>query len=250
MVIYEYPFNELVRSLLRLEYLFERFQYYVNKDDAKDMHQAISLIFDLGEITARADLKSSLMKELDRQKISLESLKNQKGVDQSVLDKTLNEMNTVWQKINQTMGKPNALITDSEWLNTIRTRLSIPGGTSSVDLPSYHAWQFIPAEKRRMILKSYVVPLEPWNEASQMFLRLLRESGQSMTATASSGTYQQMMSGKTYQLMRVYVEDTEIIPEISANKYMMWVRFMTCDGIAKPQPIGKDFDFRMSLCNF
>jgi cell division protein ZapD len=172
VITYEYPFNELVRSLLRLEYLFDRFHYHVEKDDARDMHQAISIIFDLGEITARADLKSSLMKELDRQKHSLESLKNQKGVDQGLLDSTLHEMNVIWQKINNTIGKPNSLITDSEWLNAIRTRLSVPGGTSPIDLPSYHAWQFIPAETRRASLKSYMAPLEPWSEASSMFLRL------------------------------------------------------------------------------
>ena len=141
MVIYEYPFNELVRSLLRLEYLFERFKYYVKKDDARDMHQAISIIFDLGEITARADLKSSLMKELERQRLNLESFKNKTKVNQELLDTTLSDMNVIWQKINQTMGKPNALIVDSEWLNAIRTRLNIPGGTSPIDLPSYHAWQ-------------------------------------------------------------------------------------------------------------
>jgi len=98
MVIYEYPFNELVRSLLRLEYLFERFHYYVEKDDARDMHPAIPLIFDLGEITARADLKSSLMKELDRQKAGLEAFKNQPGVNQNLLNSTLDEMNAIWQK--------------------------------------------------------------------------------------------------------------------------------------------------------
>ena len=250
MVIYEYPFNELVRSLLRLEYLFERFKYYVEKDDARDMHQAISIIFDLGEITARADLKSSLMKELERQRLNLESFKNKTKVNQELLDTTLSDMNIIWQKINQTMGKPNALIVDSEWLNAIRTRLNIPGGTSPIDLPSYHAWQYIEPERRRAILKNYTLPLEPWNEASQMFLRLLRESGQSVDLTAKDGTYQQMMSGKTYQLMRVSVQDPAVIPEISANKYMMWVRFMSCDGVAKPQPIARDFDFSMSLCNF
>jgi len=250
MVIYEYPFNELVRSLLRLEYLFERFHYYVEKDDARDMHPAIPLIFDLGEITARADLKSSLMKELDRQKSGLENLKNQAGINQNLLDSTLNEMNSIWQRINQTMGKPNALITDSEWLNTIRTRLNVPGGTSPVDLPSYYSWQFIPAEQRRAILKSYVAPLEPWNDACKMFLRLLRESGQAVKTTAPQGTFQQTMSGKTYQLMRVYIEDPRIVPEISANKYMLWARFMECDGLSKPRPITKDFEFHMFLCNF
>ena len=250
MITYEYPFNELVRSLLRLEYLFDRFNYYVEKDDARDMHQAISIIFDLGEITARADLKSSLMKELDRQKNSLESLKNQKGVDQSLLNSTLQEMNVIWQKINNTIGKPNSLITDSEWLNSIRTRLSVPGGTSPIDLPSYHAWQYIPAETRRNSLKSYMAPLEPWNEASSMFLRLLRESGQQMEMMAPKGSYQQMLSGKVYQLMRIHVEDPRIIPEISANKYMLWARFMDCDGVSKPKPIADDFGFKMSLCNF
>ncbi|MEO0047144.1 MAG: hypothetical protein RLZZ410_103 [Pseudomonadota bacterium] len=250
MITYEYPFNELVRSLLRLEYLFDRFHYHVEKDDARDMHQAISIIFDLGEITARADLKSSLMKELDRQKHSLELLKNQKGVNQGLLDSTLNEMNVIWQKINSTIGKPNSLITDSEWLNTIRTRLSVPGGTSPIDLPSYHAWQFIPAETRRASLKSYIAPLVPWSEASSMFLRLLRESGHEVSMMAPKGSYQQMLSGKAYQLMRIHVEDPTIIPEISANKYMLWARFMECDGVSKPKAISKDFEFKMSLCNF
>jgi cell division protein ZapD len=250
MIIYEYPFNELVRSLLRLEYLFDRFHYHVEKDDARDMHQAISIIFDLGEITARADLKSSLMKELDRQKHSLESLKNQKGVDQAILDSTLNEMNVIWNKINNTIGKPNSLITDSEWLNTIRTRLSVPGGTSPVDLPSYHAWQFIDAPTRRDSLKSYMAPLEPWSEASSMFLKLLRESSQASSMIATNGAYQQMLSGKTYQLMRISIKDPSIIPEISANKYMLWIRFMECDGISKPKPLPKDYEFKMSLCNF
>lgn len=250
MITYEYPFNELVRSLLRLEYLFDRFNYHVEKDDARDMHQAISIIFDLGEITARADLKSSLMKELERQRHSLELLKNQTGVDQGLLDSTLNEMNVIWNKINNTIGKPNSLITDSEWLNTIRTRLSIPGGTSPIDLPSYHAWQFIPAETRRASLKSYMAPLQPWSEASSMFLRLLRESGQETKMMAPSGAYQQMLSGKTYQLMRISIKDPSIIPEISANKYMLWIRFMECDGISKPKPLPKDYEFKMSLCNF
>jgi cell division protein ZapD len=250
LITYEYPFNELVRSLLRLEYLFDRFNYYVEKDDARDMHQAISIIFDLGEVTARADLKSSLMKELDRQRHSLELLKNQKGVDQSILDSTLAEMNVIWNKINNTIGKPNSLITDSEWLNAIRTRLSVPGGTSPVDLPSYHAWQFIPATTRRASLKAYMAPLQPWSEASSMFLRLLRESCQDNMTTAPNGAYQQMLSGKTYQLMRIHVEDPSIIPEISANKYMLWIRFMECDGVSKPKPLSKDYEFKMSLCNF
>ena len=249
MIIYEYPFNELVRSLLRLEYLFDRFEYFVEKDDARDQHQAIAILFDLGEITARADLKSSLMKELDRQRSSLMSLKTATQINQDVLSKTLNDMDAIWGKINQT-GKTNTQILESEWLNLIRSRLSIPGGTSPVDLPAYFAWQYTPADRRRQSLKNYVAPLSAWKDASQMFLKLLRSSGKAENVVAPNGAYQQMLSGKTYQLMRVGIENSLLIPEISANKYMLWTRFMTCDGETKPRPIGEDVSFQLSLCNF
>ena len=249
MIIYEYPFNELVRSLLRLEYLFDRFEYFVSKDDARDQHYAICTLFDLSEITARADLKSSLMKELDRQRSTLLSLKNASQINQSALESTLGQMDSIWQKINQT-GKTNANILESEWLNLIRSRLSIPGGTSPVDLPAYYAWQYMPANTRRANLRNYIAPLLAWNEASQMFLKLLRSSGKATEMNAPQGSYQQMLSGKTFQLMRVGVEDPQVIPEISANKYMLWTRFMTCDGESKPRPIGEDVSFQLSLCNF
>ena len=249
MIIYEYPFNELVRSLLRLEYLFDRFEYFVEKDDARDQHQAISILFDLGEITARADLKSSLMKELDRQKASLMALKKSSNIDQDALQATLNEMEVIWGQINQT-GKTNAQILESEWLNLIRSRLSIPGGTSPVDLPAYYAWQFTDASVRRANLKKFVGPLLSWKEASQLFLKLLRGSGKAASMLATNGAYQQMLSGKTYQLMRVGVENPQLIPEISANKYMLWTRFMVCDGETKPRALAEDVPFQLSLSNF
>ena len=248
MIIYEYPFNELVRSLLRLEYLFDRFEYFVEKDDARDQHQAIAILFDLGEITARADLKSSLMKELDRQKHSLELLRNQKGVDQGLLDSTLHEMNVIWQKINNTIGKPNSLITDSEWLNAIRTRLSVPGGTSPIDLPSYHAWKNSPSNQRKELLENYVAPLLPWHEACQLFLRLLRQSGEAKDVVAHNGSFQQAPSGKVYQLMRIAVEDDTLFSEISANKYLLSVRFLKSDRDKKAQLVNADVPFKLTLC--
>ena len=150
-------------------------------------NQAISILFDLGEITARADLKSSLMKELDRQKNSLLSLKNSSNIDQDALLNTLEEMNTIWGKINQT-GKTNAQILESEWLNLIRSRLSIPGGTSPVDLPAYYAWQFTDANIRRANLKKFVEPLMSWKYASQLFLKLLRGSGKPAEMLAPKGS--------------------------------------------------------------
>ena len=45
-------------------------------------------------------------------------------------------------------------------------------------------------------------------------------------------------------------EDLGAIPEISANRYMIWVRFTTQDGgDMRPRPFDSDVPFDLVLCN-
>ncbi|BDX20856.1 cell division protein ZapD [Polynucleobacter sp. TUM22923] len=250
MIVYEYPFNELVRSMLRLEYLFARFNHFLRSDDPELHHNAIAMLFDLGDIGSRGDIKSLLLKEFERQKYTLNGLKSSQKVDQEALSQTILDIDKAALDINRSMGKPNAVITESEWLNGIRTRLNIPGGTSPIDLPSYHAWKNSPSNQRREVLEKYVAPLLPWQEACQIFLRLLRQSGEAKNVVAHQGSFQQAPSGKVYQLMRIAVEDDLLFSEISANKYLLSIRFMKTDRDCKPQLVSDDVPFRLTLCQF
>ncbi|WP_280774393.1 cell division protein ZapD [Polynucleobacter sphagniphilus] len=248
MIVYEYPFNELVRSMLRLEYLFARFNHFLRSDDPELHHNALATLFDLGDIGSRGDIKSLLLKEFERQKYALNGLKSSQKVDQEALSQTLSEIELAAININQSLGKPNMAITESEWLNAIRTRLNIPGGTSPIDLPSYHAWKNSPSNQRRELLESYVEPLLPWHEACQIFLRLVRQSGEAKEVVAHQGAFQQAPSGKVYQLMRIAVEDDTLFSEISANKYLLSVRFLKSDRDKKAQLVNTDVPFRLTLC--
>jgi cell division protein ZapD len=236
--------------MLRLEYLFARFNHFIRSDDPELHHNAISTLFDLGDIGARGDIKSLLLKEFERQKYALNGLKSSQKVDQEALGQTLAEIDLVASKINQSSGRPNQIITESEWLNAIRTRLNIPGGTSPIDLPSYHAWKNSPSSERRQLLENFVSPLLPWQDACQLFLRLLRQSGEAKDVVAHSGAFQQAPSGKVYQLMRIAVEDDTLYSEISANKYLLSVRFLQSDRDRKAQPVTKDVSFKLTLCQF
>jgi cell division protein ZapD len=237
--------------MLRLEYLFARFNHFIRSDDPELHHNAISILFDLGDIGARGDIKSLLLKEFERQKYALNGLKSSQKVDQEALSQTLTNIDSVASSINQSTGRPNSVITESEWLNAIRTRLNIPGGTSPIDLPSYHAWKNSPSTERRKLLENYVSPLLPWQDACQLFLRLLRQSGEAKDVVAHNGSFQQAPSGKVYQLMRISVEDDTLFSEISANKYMIWVRFTTQDcSDLRPKPLETDVQFELVLCYF
>ena len=46
MVLYEYPFNESIRTMLRLEHLFDRLGQLIPRDTAVDHHYALATIFE------------------------------------------------------------------------------------------------------------------------------------------------------------------------------------------------------------
>ena len=68
MILYEYPFNERVRTYLRLEHLFRRLGELVGRQHPLDHHYAITTIFEVMDVAARADLKTDVLKDLEKQK--------------------------------------------------------------------------------------------------------------------------------------------------------------------------------------
>jgi cell division protein ZapD len=237
--------------LLRLEDLYEKFKFFVNQEHPLQHHVALATIFDMLEVAGRADLKSDLLQELERQKQSLMSYRSNPAVAAEALDAVLAELDTVSNALVNAQGKTGQNVRDNEWLMSIRGRTIIPGGACEFDLPSYHAWQRRPTEQRHADIMAWFAPLAPLFEALALVLRLLRNSGGPVKMIASSGSYQQMLQGKVYQMLRLSVDESlGAIPEISANKYMLWVRFTTQGGDLKPKPLEEDVPFELTLCNF
>ena len=251
MIVYEYPFNERIRTLLRLEDLYEKFSFFLHQSDPMQHHVALSTIFEMLEVAGRADLKSDLLQELERQKHTLVSFKSNPNVQADMLDRVLEDVDRASSALMASTGKTGQSIRDNEWLMSIRGRTIIPGGACEFDLPSYHAWQQNPAEKRFADISMWFATIAPLFDAINVVLRLLRESGVTTKVFAQSGSYQQMLQGKIYQLLRVNVaRELGAIPEISANKYMLWIRFMSQGGDMKPKAFEGDIPFDLTLCNF
>ncbi len=249
MLTYEYPFNETVRSLLRLEYLFERLSVFLDSDHPEHHLTAISLIFDIGEVTSRADLKSSLLKELERQRVLLNTFRSESSVNMTALESTLTEIETSLATLSNLVGKPSAIMNESEWLSMIRTRLSVPGGTSPIDLPSFYSWQQRPANERKAQLMTYTPAFADWKVTCDLYLKLLRRSSEFHEVVSENASFQKMLAGKTYQLIRVRLAEDDLIPEISANKHMLWIRFLQNSITGKPQAVTQNVNFSLNLCN-
>lgn len=249
MILYEYPFNERIRAYLRLEYLFDRLFFFVDAGDAHHHQIAVSTLFDLLDATERADVKTSVLQDLERQKLALVALRDHPGVAQDALEAMLGDMERTTSML-AAQGRSGQPLRENEWLISLRGRLAVQSGATQVDIPSYHAWQQKPEADRGADLQNWIAPLRPLHNAVAMALRLLRESGRRAEILAEQGAHQQMLAGKLFQLVRVWVDPAQgAFPEISANKYMIWIRFSSQDGETKPQPIARDIRFQMSLCS-
>ena len=250
MILYEYPLNERIRTLLRLEDLFTRLDYFIPREHPLEHHVALTTLFDILDVAARADLKSDLLQELDRQRQTLTQYRNNPAVALNTLDQILQRIDLAWTALNTTTGKTGQHLRDNEWLMSIRSRAAIPGGVCQFDLPSYHYWLNRDPEVRRRDLDAWMQPMAPIRDGLEIVLRLLRASGRPEPQLARSGAFQLTMAGRTAQMLRVRLARAEtVVPEISANKYALNVRFMLPETIARPRLAERDVAFELTFCS-
>ena len=244
MITYEYPLNERIRTMLRLEDLFERAGHFIARREALDHHVAL-------DVARRADLKSDLLQELERQRQTLLSFRDNPGISEEALSAVLGEIERTSAALLAMSGKVGQHLVANEWLTAIKQRTAIPGGVCEFDLPSYHYWQHRPAEQRASQLNAWIEPLYPLRDGSAIILRILRESGKPQAFTAALGIFQQMLGGKSAQMLRVQLDSAlPCVPEISANKYVLNIRFLA-QGSAEPgpRPVDRDVAFELTFCN-
>lgn len=81
-------------------------------------------------------------------------------------------------------------------------------------------------------------------------LELLRESGKVHRFTAHHGNFQQMQGGRMAQMLRITLDEKlPCIPEISANKYALNIRFVRAEYAAKTTLFDHDVEFDLVFCS-
>ena len=251
MILYEYPFNESIRTMLRLEHLFERLNQLVVRDAAVDHHFALATLFEIMDVGSRADLKSDLLKDLDKQRVQLSSYRGNPSISEAVLDEVMARIDVAFNALNQMPGKAGAALAGNEWLMAIRSRISIPGGTCGFDLPAYYAWQHTDPAQRRIELLHWAEGLMPMTDALQLLLRLIRDSGVPHHVLAVAGQFQlSLPPGRVHLLARLRMADGEdVVPEISGHRLIVSVRLLQQDTEGKLKPSPVDTPFELTLCS-
>lgn len=251
MASYEFPFNERIRTLLRLEDLFSKVLLNLKSEHSSHHHNAMVSFFQILDIIDRTDLKAELLQELDKQKVVMSSLLDNPKIDVAILQPILENILQVSAKLRSIHTRVGQSLRENEWLMAIKQRAIIPGGLCEFDLPAYHYWLDSPVSERQEDLKSWLDHVTPLYDALSIILSIVRGSGSPSPNVAINGAFQQMLGGaKPAQMLQIKLDDDiQCYPEISANKYAMNIRFMSMKRSEKPHPCDFDVPFTLTLGN-
>jgi cell division protein ZapD len=251
LVRYEYPLNESIRTMLRLEHLFDRLGQLMPRDAPLDHHFALGTIFEIVDVASRADLKSDVLKELERHKGQLQAYRGNPAISETALDGVVARIDHAFNGLNALSGKAGQALASNEFLMGIRSRINIPGGTCEFDLPAYFAWQQLEPVRRRADLMQWIGCLTPLAEALSVLLGLLRDAGVPQRVVAQGGQFQQSLPlGKTYHLLRVRVDPAlDAVPEISGHRLMIAIRLMRADAEGRMRQVSEDQPIELALCS-
>ncbi|NOX08960.1 MAG: cell division protein ZapD [Gammaproteobacteria bacterium] len=250
-IIYEQPLNERIRAFLRLEALFQQVRYHLSGNNAWDSRAALSGFLEILDIFTRSDLKTEVMKELDRHTVNLARLEKNPQVDRQQLALILDEMDTLIDQLHNLGGQLIAPLKDHELINNIQQRNSIPGGSCDFDLPTYHFWLQQPAEKRLHDIASWLSHFDAIAQSIKLILRLTRDSNLFTSELAKKGFWQKNLDANSpCQMVRVALPtDSPFFAEISGGRHRFSVRFLQqISPQERPCKADQDISFEISCC--
>jgi len=248
---YEQPLSERMRTFLRLEFLYQQMLYNSEKEADWATRATISTLLEILAILSRGDVRSEVLKELDHQISDLERFQSQPGVDSSRLDALLHNLLNSRDEIGRVGTGFLQPLKDSEFLNAIKHRSAIPGGTCEFDLPEYNHWLRQTIGRRQKDMAQWIGAVRPVCDAVSEALWLIRESAHPSERMAINGMYQHnMQKDGNCRLLRVTLDaKSPLFPEISGSQHRFTVRFLEWSTIdSRAVQTGHDVPFQLSIC--
>lgn len=236
---------------MRLEQLFQQVDHFMEGQSVWDSRSVIATLLDVVALFSRNDLKSEVLKELDRHTSVLGKMKRlQHEIDHAKLDKILARLEALSRELYGTPGKIGQSLVDNELFKSISQRSSIPGGTCSFDLPAFHYWLQLDDPWRKRDLEGWIQPFQLIRSAIDLLLNFIRSCATPVEEGATGGFFQKSLDHTLpFQLLRVAVQRSEpYFAEISGGKHRFTIRFMVPDAAQRPVQCHENVRFQLTCC--
>ncbi|QHP59728.1 cell division protein ZapD [Pectobacterium carotovorum] len=226
-ILFEYPLNEKTRTWLRIESLLQQLHQNHSLTDMGGALTFFRAIAELLDVLERGDVRTELLKDLERQQQKLLQWSDVPGVDMERIHTLRHQLKDLASTL---MAAPRMgqFLREDRLIGMVRQRLGIPGGCCSFDLPTLHSWLHQPQELREKLVSGWLNSLSPLKQALDMILELIRHSGTFRPQTSLNGFFQDNASDA--DLLRLRLEQVhQLYPQISGHKTRYAIRFLPLD---------------------
>lgn len=239
-VLFEHPLNEKMRTWLRIEFLLQQLESQRNLDNIASALTFFRTASDLIDVLERGEVRTDLLKELERQQQKLQAWADVPGVDMALIDELRAQLKS---RASVLMSAPRIgqSLKEDRMISLVRQRLSIPGGCCSFDLPTLHIWLHLPQEQRNHHINELLGTLIPLNQSLTMILDLIRQSGPLRNQISLNGFFQDNADGADLLRLRISMEH-QLYPQVSGHKTRYAIRFLPLDSENGTVPARLNFE--------
>ena len=247
--IYELPLNERLRTFMRIEFLFSRLTNFSNSKDRWEVRTTIHTLLEIYTILARTDVRREVLADLDRYIIQMQRFQSMPDADNEMAINLLEDLNIIKDRmLNLGTGYLQPL-RDDDYISALLHRHTLPGGKAEFDMPRYKFWLESESKTVKNDLNGWINIVKPICGGIEKLMWIIRESSEPIGTVATSGQYNHQI-GKTAQisLIRVFIENSSVYPEISGGRHMIAIRFLERDKDGRFIQTKENIEFKLSLC--
>ncbi len=243
-VLFEHPLNEKMRTWLRIEFLIQQLSSRPTIASYADALHFFRNTGDLLDVLERGEVRTDLLKELERQQRKLQTWAEVPGVDQQRIEALRQQLKLSGSTLISA-PRIGQFLREDRLIGLVRQRLSIPGGCCGFDLPTLHIWLHMPQKYRDEQVAKWLASLTPLMQSLELILDLIRNSAPFRKQTSLNGFYQD--NGDDADLLRLRLDlANQLYPQISGHKSRFAIRFLPLD--SEHGIVPERFDFELACC--
>ncbi|MGK2889786.1 MAG: cell division protein ZapD [Candidatus Malihini olakiniferum] len=244
MLLFKYPLNEKTRTWLRLEALLQQLHEHHSWSDTGSALAFSRAIVDLLDVLERGDIRTELLKELERQQQKLLQWSDVPGVGHDrihVLRQRLKQLAAVLMST----PRMEQFLREDKLIGMVRQHLIIPSGCCSFGVPTLHLWLHQPQSKKQHVIDTCLHSLSPLKNSLDQVLELIHHSGVFRVQTSLNGFFQDNAVDTDLIRLQLAIE-YQLYPQVSSHKSHYAIGFLPLD--SENEQVPARLSFELACC--
>ena len=246
--LYELPLNEHLRTFMRVEFISNRLNYFLELDDSWATRSIIHGLIEIYSILSRTDVRREVITDLDRYIYEMRKYQDSPLADEDRARELRQDLESLKVTVENSGSDYLKPLRDNEFLNSLLHRQTLPGGKAEFDMPKYKFW--LDSGRTKSDIDQWVGVIKPVCSSIDKLLWMIRESTEAISTVAVGGFYNHQISkNHKISLVRIFLDENTIYPEVSGGKHLISIRFFNWgDSEENWSQTKENINFRISLC--